>query len=545
MARLVVHPSLHGITVMILLLLLGVLPGCSGSSGGQVDNLATYDIAGRITDNTGTPLVGVQIEFNGNLAMTGVDGRFVLEDNPHGTGGALLPSSTGITFLPESRTIAVDRADVTGLEFVGFAIASLEDNMPFVGQAQQQLTILLRAVDSAGVPLDGYTCDEGTIASSPAGIVVLTSPAFTDGEATAVVRFENQGTYAICLEGFCEKLNVTLGTIQIGPGSPQTDAVQVETWMHGAEAAISLSFDDGSQDHWTRGLALWEEYGFNVTLGILANRFLDNPERLPQLQQAFDAGHELANHTTTHPDLTTQTAAATLTEIRDCHQLLLDNVVGLEGVYTFIYPYELYSDEVIAALQDEGYMFARSGTQDMVQVTALNEPWNPSLYHLYAWANLNTLSQSFWNDTTDRVLAEGGWLVEECHGIGAIGETGVGWSPRPESEYRDHYDHIKSYGDRIWVAPIGEVGRYLVERNNARCTVVEQTADRIAFGLTTGLDVEIYNIPLTIWLNKPAGWESLRVVQNAAELPVSENAQGRVRFQVVPGTDIVTIERLP
>ena len=50
--------------------------------------------------------------------------------------------------------------------------------------------------------------------------------------------------------------------------------------------------DDGTKDHWDKGMQLWEDYGFRVTLGILANRFQDEPSRLPQLQEAFDAARE-------------------------------------------------------------------------------------------------------------------------------------------------------------------------------------------------------------------------------------------------------------
>ena len=40
------------------------------------------------------------------------------------------------------------------------------------------------------------------------------------------------------------------------------------------------------------------------TLGIASSRFESDPSRIPDLQTAFDAGHELANHTRTHADLT-------------------------------------------------------------------------------------------------------------------------------------------------------------------------------------------------------------------------------------------------
>jgi peptidoglycan/xylan/chitin deacetylase (PgdA/CDA1 family) len=530
--------------VVVLALLLCTAPSCKGSSDTPIDSLVSYNITGQVTDNAGAPMAGVTLVLNGVHVVTGADGGFILPDNAGGVTGELTPSSTGITFLPENRPIVVGNADINGMNFTGFALAGLQEEMPTTAEAGTLITIQLKAVDAVGSALNGFTTGGGTITSNPSGMVVLTAPQFVDGQCTAVVRFAAQGTYTISLQGFCELLDTTLGTIQVGPGTPQPELVFVETWKSGAEAAISLTFDDGTEDHWSRGMALWADYGFRVTLGILANRFLDHPERIPQLQEAFDAGHELANHSTTHPDLTTQTPAVLLNEIQSCNDLLLNNVEGLDHVLTFIYPYETYNDDVIETLQGQGYLFARSGAQEMTEMTALNDPWNPPTYHLYAWANLNTMPQQLWDDTTDAVLEDGGWLVEECHGIGAIGETGVGWSPRPESDFRTHYDHIASFGDRIWVAPVSEVGRYLVERNCAQFTITENTADRITFVLATGLDGNIYDIPLSLWLEKPAAWTTLSVTQNAAALPFTVTEEGLVRFSVVPGTSAVSVAKI-
>ena len=56
----------------------------------------------------------------------------------------------------------------------------------------------------------------------------------------------------------------------------------------------------------------------------MANKFIGHPERIAQLQAAFDAGHELANHTTTHPDITTIPLDTAVQDIDKCQQLLLD-----------------------------------------------------------------------------------------------------------------------------------------------------------------------------------------------------------------------------
>lgn len=327
-------------------------------------------------------------------------------------------------------------------------------------------------------------------------------------------------------------------------GDPPVDApaLTVEKWQGGATAALSLTFDDGTPEHWSRGMQLWQDYGFRVTLGIIAQTFESTPARLPDLQQAFNAGHELANHSSTHPDFLTLTTEQRRQEVLNCEQLLLDSVVGLDHVNTFVYPYEQFDDTVIAELGQLGYICARSGSQGITDYAEINDPWNPPFMHLYSWANLNSLEMWMWDSVVDGVIADGGWQVEQCHGIGAIGETGVGWSPRPEAEYRAHYNHIASYGDALWIAPMGEVGRYILERNLADFLVLDYTAERFEFIVTDSLNNEIYDVPLTVDMEVPVGMMNISVSQGFTSLTFSEAEAGHIRFDVTPGSGTVVVE---
>ena len=233
-------------------------------------------------------------------------------------------------------------------------------------------------------------------------------------------------------------------------------------------------------------------------------------------------------------------------ELETCNEFLLSSVNGLDYVSTVIYPYEYFDSNVIAVLEDMGFMFARSGHQGITDYSQTNDTWNPPLLHLYSWANLNTLPVWMWNDTTDWVLSQGGWLVEQCHGIGQEGEDGVGWSARPESEFRAHYDHIASYGDRLYVAPIGEVGRYLIERNNAELTVTSTAGSRVEFTLETGLLANVFNVPLTVRMAKPSSWAGAHVRQGGEPVDATvytKNDVDYMRFDVVPDGASIVVSR--
>ena len=88
--------------------------------------------------------------------------------------------------------------------------------------------------------------------------------------------------------GFCAALCATT------PGA----FVQSFQWPDGKRAAVSLSFDDGRESQIDTGLPLLKKLALRVT-------FFVNPgaveKRLPGWKQAVADGHEIANHSLTHP----------------------------------------------------------------------------------------------------------------------------------------------------------------------------------------------------------------------------------------------------
>jgi peptidoglycan/xylan/chitin deacetylase (PgdA/CDA1 family) len=69
-------------------------------------------------------------------------------------------------------------------------------------------------------------------------------------------------------------------------------------WPEGKRAALSLTFDDARLSQIDRGLALLDKCGVKVTFFVSP----DNLEkRLAGWKKAVAAGHEIANHSLTHP----------------------------------------------------------------------------------------------------------------------------------------------------------------------------------------------------------------------------------------------------
>ena len=124
----------------------------------------------------------------------------------------------------------------------------------------------------------------------------------------------------------------------------QLDAQQTFHWPSGKRAAVTLSFDDARTTQIDNGLALLDKYGVKATFFVLPNGV---KERLEGWKRAVAMGHEIANHSRTHPctanyefsahnaleDYTLQRMAGELDGANDD----LERLLGVKPV-TFAYP---------------------------------------------------------------------------------------------------------------------------------------------------------------------------------------------------------------
>ncbi|MEM2850177.1 MAG: polysaccharide deacetylase family protein, partial [Candidatus Bathyarchaeia archaeon] len=70
-------------------------------------------------------------------------------------------------------------------------------------------------------------------------------------------------------------------------------------WPDGRKTAVSLTFDDGLYSQLNLAVPLLDKFGFKATFYI--NLAGDYRSRLKPWREIADRGHEIGNHTLTHP----------------------------------------------------------------------------------------------------------------------------------------------------------------------------------------------------------------------------------------------------
>lgn len=151
---------------------------------------------------------------------------------------------------------------------------------------------------------------------------------------------------------------------------------------------VSFSFDAawGNEDTATL-IDILGKYNIKATFFVVGDWVDKYPESVKQLA---DAGHEIMNHSNTHPHMTQLSAEKMLSEVNSCS----DKIEKITGVRPTLFraPYGDYDDKVITTLRDGGYYtiqwdvdsldWKNKGSQNVIdRVTSKVQPGSIVLFH--------------------------------------------------------------------------------------------------------------------------------------------------------------------
>ena len=252
--------------------------------------------------------------------------------------------------------------------------------------------------------------------------------------------------------------------------------VYVADYKDNKECAVSYTFDDGLQEHYTLVFPEMEKVGFKGTFWVCGNTIENEVARQgksrmtwPQMKEMSDKGHEISNHSWSHQNAKRLTLEQVKSEIEKNDSAIFANI-GVMPV-TYCYPYNYKTDEIVALASKN-----RVGTRTkQISIGGKSSP-----QRFAKWL--------------DDLMTKEEWGVGMTHGINygydAFKEPSLFW---------EHLDKVKSLEDKIWVGTFREVAAYIRERDDIRLNV--STHKR---GLTITpemtLDKKIYTEPLTMVL---------------------------------------------
>jgi peptidoglycan/xylan/chitin deacetylase (PgdA/CDA1 family) len=223
--------------------------------------------------------------------------------------------------------------------------------------------------------------------------------------------------------------------------------MEFTNWRGEKRAACSVMFDDTVPSHHVIAAPELESRGMRGSFAIVTSRIGD----WRPWQGLFDRGHEIVNHTASHPHFSALDPERVDAEIRTGRDEILHHMPEVDTVPSFVYPYEdapKWSEEIVARY----HLFARA-----TRGTAIADP--PNMMLIPGFGNYYPFSLSDMKADLDLSIAAGGWYIPYFHVIS--GDERPSSQQCPLNTFRAILDYIQQRAGDLWVAPFGEVGEWV------------------------------------------------------------------------------------
>ena len=276
--------------------------------------------------------------------------------------------------------------------------------------------------------------------------------------------------------------------------------VYVADYKDNKKCAISYTYDDGLEEHYTLVFPEMEKVGFKGTFWIWGKGIGNVAEQQGkprmtwvQMKEMACKGHEISSHSWSHANLKNMSLKEVQVEV-DRNDSILQAEIG-ERSLTFCYPFNSYNEDVRRIVSEN-----RIGTR-IKQYAIGGEKSKSTVESLDKWVKELMIS----ND----------WGVTMIHGI----STGYDAFTSPDILW-EHFRRVKNQEYDIWVGTFREVAAYVKERRNVQLDIVKKESQWAVIPRLL-LDKELFNEPLTMVLNKK-GKGKVKVYQNGKRLLVKK-----------------------
>lgn len=303
-------------------------------------------------------------------------------------------------------------------------------------------------------------------------------------------------------------------------GQENQKIFSVAPYQSDKQCAISFTFDDGLEEHFTLVFPKLEELGFKATFWVNGNtinegelgRMKEKPRSTwSQLKKMAQKGHEISNHGWTHKQLTRCSPEEMRYEIEH-NDSVIEAKIGIKPV-TFCYPNNSKNGAVIQAASQN-----RVGTRT-------------EQFRMGSKSTPETLKTSI-----DSILKNRQWYATMIHGItcgyDAFKDASVLWN---------HLEEVKALEGKIWVGTFRDISAYTTEQKYVKLKIT-QKGEKWILVPSLPLNKELFAIPLTMVVDKNI-LTDCTVRQNGKKLKTC-NLPDKILFDFDPnGGEIVVRKR--
>ncbi|MFZ1519671.1 MAG: polysaccharide deacetylase family protein [Ignavibacteriaceae bacterium] len=302
------------------------------------------------------------------------------------------------------------------------------------------------------------------------------------------------------------------------------------------KGAFSLTFDDGLLTHTENAAPILNQYGFKGTFYVIPPYLSETLPGIwrygtwPDFQLLANQGHEIGSHTMRHYDLTSLQWGSIdddSTLLYELYQskIFIEQKVPSEKCISLNYPYTLHNPFVDSAAS-LFYENARTLGQVANDSSLSENEW----YGLKAKVVEFDLPRNSVDDDLEELFTFLEWTQNSIsnHQWGMIIIHDVIPFSDLDSLINDIYEPVtnewltslcdflwtRSSTKDVWVETVGNITRYIKERDAASYQIISSSNQLIEINVTDDLNDEIYDYPLSAYVKIPDSWNYVRSEQN-------------------------------
>jgi hypothetical protein len=306
---------------------------------------------------------------------------------------------------------------------------------------------------------------------------------------------------------------------------------EVGTWHRFRQTAINYTFDDGTPNQFTKVIPMFNELDFDLTLFTVTNWTSD----WARLQNAVDAGHEVASHTVSHPNFSEIDPNQERIELMDSRDIIESHITG-QRCNTIAYAYCVPGDDSIC----DNYYIAARGCQGFIEPSTPGSIFNVSSVICGTEGAVKTLDH--FKSKFESAAAMKGWCVFLLHGIDGDG----GYSSLASTVLSNSLDYLNIRRSKFWVTTFRNTALYVQERNAVNLIETSNNDSVLTLEVTDTLVDSVYNFPLSVRRPLPLDWPSADVTQNTDQVfsrIVQVDTVVYLTFDVIPDGGEVVISK--
>lgn len=288
-------------------------------------------------------------------------------------------------------------------------------------------------------------------------------------------------------------------------------SVHIAKYYGNCKAALTFTFDDGLEEHYTAVFPQLKRFGLKASFGIIGSKVGRDHKGIrcmtwEQLREMSADGQEITSHGFHHLSHEKLTGEALRYEVQHNDTLIYSEL----GVFprTYFYPGNRKTEEGVKMCSKD-----RVGTR-MFQLS------------------FGSKRDSLWVESTlNRILKNGEWVVLMTHGIN------VGYDAFSNSQLLwNTMNKVSALKNSIWVATFHDVAAYVAERDTISLDIQHDKGD-MTVTLRNPLDKKIFFQPLTLVVSA----EVSEVKQGRRKLKFTYKG-GKTLFDFDPNGDKILIK---